>query len=87
MGEGRRRCRSRPWDEGAGGVNKGHFHIPAGMVVMGGGGAVHVPTGVKCFIEKHFFLVKGTLTHLALCIVRGGASRGGDEGLYGPGGA
>jgi len=34
MGDGRRRCRSGPWDEGAGGVHKGHFHIPAGMVVM-----------------------------------------------------
>ena len=36
MGEGKRRCRSGPWDEGAGGVHKGHFHIPAGMVVWGG---------------------------------------------------
>jgi len=36
MGEGRRRCRSGPWDEGTGGVYKGHFHIPAGMVVRGG---------------------------------------------------
>ena len=33
MGEGKRRCRSGPWDEGAAGVQKGHFHIPAGMVV------------------------------------------------------
>jgi len=36
MGEGKRRCRSGPWDEGAGGVHKGHFYIPAGMVVRGG---------------------------------------------------
>jgi len=33
MGEGRRRCRSGPWDEGAGGLPKGHFHIPVGMVM------------------------------------------------------
>ena len=36
MGEGKRKCRSGPWDEGTGGVHKGHFHIPAGMVVRGG---------------------------------------------------
>jgi len=36
MGEEKRRCRSGPWDDGAGGVHKGHFHIPAGMVVKGG---------------------------------------------------
>jgi len=35
MGEGKLRCRRGPWDEGAGGVHKGHFHIPAGMVVRG----------------------------------------------------
>jgi len=37
MVEGKRRWRSGPWDEGAGGVHKGHFHIPAGMVVREGG--------------------------------------------------
>jgi len=42
-------------------------------------------TGVTYVTEKHFFLVKGTLTQLALCIIRGGAGRGGDEGRYGPG--
>jgi len=36
MGEGKRRRRSAPWDEGTRGVHKGHFHIPAGMVVRGG---------------------------------------------------
>jgi len=36
MGEGRRRCRRASWDEGAEGVHKGHFHIPAGIVVRGG---------------------------------------------------
>jgi len=44
-----------------------------------------MPTGVTYVTEKHSFLVKGTLTHLALCIVRGGAGKGGDEGRYGPG--
>jgi len=37
MGERKQRCRSGPWDEGAGEVHKGHFHIAAGMVVRGGG--------------------------------------------------
>jgi len=44
-----------------------------------------MPTGVTYVTEKHFVLVKGTLTHLALCIIRGGAGRGGGEGWYGPG--
>jgi len=35
MGEGKRRCRRAPRDKGAGGVHKGHFHIPGGMVVRG----------------------------------------------------
>jgi len=49
MGEGRRRCRNGPWDERAGGVHKGHFHIPAVMVERGGGRqsickqALHMP--------------------------------------------
>ena len=42
-------------------------------------------TGVTHVTEKHFFLVKETLTHLALCIIREGAGRGGAEGRYGPG--
>jgi len=86
MGEGKRRCRSGPWDEGAGGVHKGHFHIPAGMVVRGWSRS-HMPTCVTYVTEKHFFLVnlKGTLTHLSLFIVRGGAGRGGGEGRYRPG--
>jgi len=41
-------------------------------------------TGLTYVTEKHFFLVKGTLTHLALCIIAGGADKGG-EGRYGPG--
>jgi len=36
MGEERRKCRRAIWDEGAEGVHKGYFHIPAGMVVRGG---------------------------------------------------
>jgi len=41
--------------------------------------------GVTYVTEKHSFLVKGTLTHLVLCIIRGGAGRGGGQGQYGPG--
>ena len=74
MGEGRRRCRSGPWDEGAGGVHK-----------EGGEEAAHVPTGVTYVAEEHSFLVKGTLAHLALCIIRGEAVQGGNEGRYGCG--
>jgi len=44
-----------------------------------------MPTGVTYVTEKHSFLVKGTLVHLALCIIRGGADKGGNKGLYGPG--
>jgi len=34
-----------------------------------------VPTGVTYVTEKHSILVKGTLTHLALRILRGGLTR------------
>jgi len=61
--------RSGPWDEGAGEVHKGHFHISAGE---GGEEAVHVPTGVTYVTEKHFFLVTETLTHLD-CVSSEGA--------------
>jgi len=44
-----------------------------------------VPTDDTDVTENHFFLGKGTLTHRALCIIRGGAGRGRDEGWYGPG--
>jgi len=44
-----------------------------------------MPTGVTYVTEKHSFLVKGTLTHLALRIIRGGAGKGENEGRYGPG--
>jgi len=74
--------RSGPWDEGAGVVHKGHFHIPASE---GEEEAVHVPTSVTYVREKQFFLVTETLTHLALCIIRGGACSRGGKGRYGPG--
>ena len=34
-----------------------------------------MPTGVTYVTKKHSFLVKGTLTHLALRIIRGGLAR------------
>ena len=83
MGEGKRRCRRASQDKGAGGVHKGHFHIPAGMVVRGG--RRQSITGVTYVTEKHFSLVKGAVTHLTLCIIRGGTGRGGGERRYGPG--
>ena len=48
----------------------------------GGEEAGHVPTGVTYVAEKHSFLVKGTLTHLALRILRGRADKGGNKGRY-----
>ena len=84
MGEGKRRCRRTSQDKGAGGVHKGHFHIQGGMVVRGERKhsicqpALHVT-------EKHFFLVKRAVTHLALGIIREGTSRGGGERVCGPG--
>jgi uncharacterized phage protein gp47/JayE len=44
---------------------------------MGEGGeeAGQIPTGVTYVTEKHAFLVKGTLTHLAQRIIRGGADK------------
>jgi len=65
----------------------GGYPRDAGVFFGGEGGeeAGHVPTGVTYVTEKHSFLVKGTLTHLALRIIRGGAGKGGNEGRYGPG--
>jgi len=34
-----------------------------------------MPTGVAYVTEEHSFLVKGTLAHLALRIIRGGAGK------------
>jgi len=36
MGEGRRRGPRAAWVQEEGGEHKGHFQIPAGMVVRGG---------------------------------------------------
>jgi len=69
----------------AGGVHKGYFHISTGMVVRGGEEAVHMPTSVTYVTEKHFFLVKGAVTHLTLCIIREENDRGGGERQCGPG--
>ena len=55
-------------------MHKGYFYIPAGMG-EGGEKAGHIPTGVTYVTEKHSFLVKGTLTHLAQRIIRGGADK------------
>jgi len=71
MGEGKRTCHRAPRDKGASGVHKGHFHIPAGMVVREGEEAVHMPTSLTYVTEKHSFLVKGAVAHLTLCIIRG----------------
>ena len=84
MGEGKRRCRRVSQDKGAGGVHKGHFHIPGGMVVRGGR-RQSMPAGVTYVTEKHFFLVKGAVTHLTLGIIREGTGRGGGERVCGPG--
>jgi len=84
MGEGKLRCRSGPWNEGTGGVHKGHFYIPARMG-EGGEEAGHIPTGVTYVTEKHSSLVKGTLTHLALRIIRGGADKEETRDGTGPG--
>jgi len=84
MGKGKRRCRSVPWYEGTGGVHKVHFHIPAGMVVRGGRRQSICQPALHMSQRSLFFLVKGTLTHLTLSIIRGGAGRVAGEGQYGP---
>jgi len=42
-------------------------------------------TDITYFTEKHFFLVKGAVTHLTLRIIREGTVRGGGERVCGPG--
>jgi len=56
MGEGKRRCRSGPWDKGTGGVHTVHFHIrvPAGMVVRGGKGSPYANRRYICHREAFF---------------------------------
>ena len=44
-----------------------------------------MPTVATYVTEKHSFLVKGAVTHLTLCIIRGGFGRGGGERQCGPG--
>jgi len=61
-------------------TSAGKFPYPSRDGGEGGQEAVHIPTGITYVTEKHYYLVKGTLTHLALCIIRGGAGRGGGEG-------
>jgi len=64
---------------------QGTFPYPSRDGGEGGEEAGHVPTSVTYVTEKHSFLVKGTLTHLALRIIRGGLGKGGNEGRYGSG--
>jgi len=59
-------------DPGGRRVTQGTFPYPSRDGGEGGKEAVHMPTGVTHVIEKHYFLVKATLTHLALCVIRGG---------------
>ena len=75
------------WTLGEGGRRgtQGTFPNPSRDGGEGGEEAVHMPTGVKYVTDKHFFLVKGAVTHLTLRIIRGGTGRGGGEGRYGPG--
>jgi len=47
--------------------------------------AVRIPTGITYVTEKHFFLVKGAVTHLTLCIIREGTGREGGGRRCGPG--
>jgi len=44
-----------------------------------------MPAGVTYVTEKHFFLVKGAVTHLTLCFFREGTGRGRVETVCGPG--
>ena len=84
------------WGRGSGGVvvnpgmkgqggAQGTFPYPSRDGGEGGEEAGHVPTGGSYVTEKHSFFVKGTLTHLAQRIIRGGADKGGNERRYGPG--
>jgi len=63
----------------------GTFSYPRRDGSEGGEESVHTPTGVTYVTEKYFFLVKGAVTHLKLCIIREGTGRGGDERVCGPG--
>jgi len=64
---------------------QGTFPYPGRDGSEWGEDAVHMPAGVTYVAEKHFFLVKGAVTHLALGIIREGTGRGGGERVCGPG--
>jgi len=68
------------WERGSGGVAE-HCRIRGQEWDQ----AAHTPAGVTYVTEKHFFLVKGAVTHLTLCIIREGTGRGGGERVCGPG--
>jgi len=61
------------------------FSYPSRDGGEGGEEGVHMKTVVTYVTEKPFFLVKGALTHLTLCIIRVGAGREAGEGRCGPG--
>ena len=85
MGEGKRRCRSAPRDKGAGGGHKGQFRISGGMVVRGGRRQSIFQPVLHMSQRSTFILVKGSVTHLTLCIIREGTGRGGGERVCGSG--
>ena len=69
---------------GDSGGAEGTFPDPSRDGSEGGEEAGHMPTGFTYVTEKHSFLVKWTLTHLAQRIIREGADKGGHEGLFLP---
>jgi len=71
MGEGKRRYRSAPWEEGAGGGTQGAFPHPSWDSSEGEEEAVHISAGVTNVKETHFSFAKGTLTYMALGILEG----------------
>jgi len=85
MGEGKRRCHSAPRDKWAGGVHKGYFHIPGGMVVRGGIRQSIRQKALHMSQRSILSSSKRINTHLTLCIIRGGTGRGGGERKCGPG--
>jgi len=91
MWEGMQRCRVAAWCKGWRGVHRGHFQVPIGMVLNGGGrqsichSAIHMSQRSK----EHFMFVKWTLTYLAVSNIQvrgeqdsdGEGGRGGYRGL------
>ena len=64
---------------------QGTFSYPGRDGSEGGEEAVLMPAGVTYVTKKHFFLVKGAVTHLILGIIREGTGRGGGKRVCGPG--